>query len=200
MRTFAIALGCLAWVLSCFDAVSYYRAGTQQTTLQTRLKAASSHAASAEASAGQDGAQLSVRIVQDQAAIDNDQRALERDAKLQLGDAHDRQTLAADQAALQADRMMQYTLENFSRTDPNPQVVAAENRVDLDRKLLAETVATRKRDLKLSHALIAFWALVAGAGLIAFRGIREKQSAEEVEDEEPLDAESEGIAAEEHDG
>lgn len=191
VRSFAIALGCLAWVLSCFDAVSYYRAGIQQGTLETRLKTATSRAASAEAYAGQDSARLSIRMVQDQAAITNDQLALERDRKLNLGDARDKQTLAADQAALQADRMMQYTVESFAKTDPNPEAVAAENKVDLDQKLLVETVATRQRDLKLSHGLIALWAIVAGTALIAFRRKSGDALDEELAEKDHADAERE---------
>lgn len=197
MRTFAIALGCLAWVLSCFDAVSYYRAGTQQQDVEARLRATTANAAAATASAGQDGAHLSARLMGDQAAVDADLAALKRDQKQNLSDAQDRQTLAADQAALQADRMMQYTVENFARTDPNPQVVEARNRVDRDRQLLVEVMATRKRDLKLSHALIALWALVSGTALLAFRGRGADAFAEEAQEDE---VEGELAPAEDADG
>lgn len=199
MRTFAIALGCLAWVLSCFDAVSYYRAGIEQQALEARLKTATTHAASAEASAGQDSAALSVRLTRDQAAIDTDQLAIARDGKLNLGDARDKQVLAADQAALQADRMMQYTVESFARTDPNPQVVAAENKVDLNKKRLADTVATRARDLSLSHVLLALWTLVVGTALIAFRRGSGEGIVEELQDEDHAEAGSEVVIPEDAD-
>ena len=187
-------------MLSCFVAVSYYRAGLQQQALEVWLKTATTRAASAEAYAGQDSARLSVRMTQDQAAIDNDQRALGRDQKLSLSDARDRQTLAADQAALQADRMMQYTVESFAQTDPNPQVVAAENKLDQDQKLLTETLATRQRDLKLSHVLIALWALVGGTALIAFRRSPREDLAGETTEEDQAEVDSELAAAEETDG
>ena len=180
--------------------MSYYSAGIEQKTLDIRLKTATTRAASAEAYAGQDSAQLSVRMLQDQAAIDNDQLALQRDQKLSLSDARDRQTLAANQAALQADRMMQYTVESFARTDPNPQVVIAENKLDLDQKLQAETVVTRERDLKLSHVLVALWALVAGTTLIAFRRRPEERPADEAQEEDKADVESELAAPEDTDG
>lgn len=200
VRSFAIFLGCLAWVLSCFDAVSYYRAGVQQKSMEARLKVATTRAASAEAFAGQDSAKLSVRLLQDQAAIESDEIALGRDQKGKLSDAQDRQTLAADQAALQADRMMQYTVEAFAQTDPNPQVVAAVNKVDLDRRLLGEAFVTRKRDLKLSHALIALWVLVAGTALLAFRRGRGEEPGEEAPEEEQADLESELAATEDTQG
>ena len=183
-------------MLSCFDAVSYYRAGIQQGTLEARLKTASTSASSAEAYAGQDTAHLSVRTLQDQAAIDSDQAALSRDQKMKLSDARDNQTLAADQAALQADRMMQYTVENFAKTDPNPQLAAAENKVDLQRKLLAETFATRERDLKLSHGVIGLWVFVAGTALLTFRRRSDESFDGESGEEDPADVESELAIAE----
>ena len=172
MRNFAIFLGCLAWVLSCFDAVSAYRAGEQQHAAEIRLRHATANAASAEAFAGQDSAHLQQRLKQDQAAVDSDKLALQRTQTQGAGDAQDRQSLAADQAALQADLLMQYTVENFARTDPDPRTVAAQNRVDMDRRLLADAIATKARDHTLAHALIAFWVLVAGAAFLAFRDAR----------------------------
>ncbi len=172
MRNFAIVLGCLAWVLSCFDAVSYYHAAEQQHVVQTRLEKATAEAASTQAFAGQDGERLRERLRQDQAAVDNDQRALGKAHRAGPEDAQDRQALAADQAAVAADRMMQYTVENFTRAEPNPQVTAATDKVQTDRRLLAETVITKARDRRLTHVLLAFWVVVGGTALLAWRGGR----------------------------
>ncbi len=165
-----------------------------------RLKDTTATLSSARAYAGQDNAHLNERLKRDQDAVDKDQLVLDRDAKQGLGDAQDKQTLVADRAALQADRMMQYTVENFSHTDPDPQVVTALNRVDLDRRLLADTVATKKRDLELSHVLIALWALVAGMALIAFRAGRRETAADDPREADQVDIKAEFSAAEDNNG
>ena len=190
-------------MLSCFDAVSTYRAGEQQHAAEVRLRNDTGQAAGAEAFAGQDSAHLRQRLKLDQAAVDNDRLVLQRTQTQGAGDAQDRQTLAADQAALQADQLMQYTVENFARTDPDPRVVAAANRVDMDRHLLADAIATRARDRTLAHALIAFWVLVAGAAFLVFRKARGgdavRNDEEEIHPEEELDGEGDLVKTEEFD-
>lgn len=200
VRSFAIALGCLAWMLSCFDAVSYYRAGTRQRTIEVRLRNATADAVSVEAYAGRDSAHVNERLKRDGDAIARDRIALDRDGTQKLGDAQDKQALAADEAALAADRMMQYTVENFARTDPNPRVEAAVSEVDVDRRMLADTVVTRARDVKLSHALIALWTLVAGTALLAFRRKLEDPPEQTEEEEDSDGTEGEPSVAEGSDG
>ena len=199
MRNFAIVLGCFAWVLSCFVAVSDYRAGEQRHAAELRLKNATASAATATAFAGQDSAHLQQRLKRDQAVVDSDNLALQKTQNRGAGDAQDRQTLAADRAALQADQLMQYTFENFARNDPDPKVVAAENRVDVDRRLLADAVATRNRNRTLAHALLALWALVAGAAFLAFRAHSGEEFSTpdtELEPEEDLDGDEDLVEAE----
>ena len=196
VRSFAIALGCLAWMLSCFDAVSYYRAGARQRAIEVRLRNATAGAASVEAYAGRDSAHVSERLKRDGDAVARDRMALDRDGAQKLGDAQDKQALAADEAALAADRMMQYTVENFARTDPNPQVEAAVSEVDADRRMLADTVVTRARDVKLSHALIALWTLIVGTALLAFRRKPEDSPEKSEEEENSDESEDEPTAAE----
>ena len=184
MRNFAIVLGCLAWILSCYDAVSYFRAGEQEHLVTARLQTATGAAASTESTANQDTAHIQQRLRRDEQAVAEDGRALDRAQKSGVGEAQAKQTLAADQAALQADRMMQYTVENFARADPDPRVVAAENRVDTDERLLAEIAATKRRDHTLAHFLIALWALAAGTAFLAFRRVHGEALSEDTDDGE----------------
>ncbi len=186
-------------MLSCFDAVSYYRAGAQQFRLAARLKHATDDAVSLQAYAGRDSTRVSERVKRDGDAIAMDHMALERDEAQKLGDAQDKRALAADEAALAADRMMQYTVENFARADPNPQVEAAVSEVDVDRRRLADTVQTRARDVKLAHGLIALWTLVAGTALLAFRR-KATEMPEETDEEDAGGTESEAFATDGGDG
>lgn len=193
-------LVCLAWVLSCFDAVSYFHAGEQQHLAEHRLQGATAAATSTGLLAGEDAEHVRERLERDQVAVAGDQLAVARAEHAGLDDGQEKQTLAADQAALQADRMMQYTVENFARQEPNPEVVAAADRVDVDRRLLAQLGVTRTRDRELSHFLIALWVLAAGTALLAFRGIRGKELAAETREDDEGEVENDLVAADEVDG
>ena len=190
VRTFTIVLGCIAWVLSCFVAVSYFEADHQQQVLGKHLQSATAAAASVEAVAGRDGDRLKQRVERDQEAVTRDQLSLQKTGKLGAADAQGRQVLTADQAALQADRMMQYTLENFARSEPDPEVTGAIRKVDLNERQLADAVSTKERDRTLAHFLIALWAIAGGTAFLAFRGVRPGELAAKTGHDDELEVES----------
>ncbi len=139
------------------------------------------------------------RVTAGQAAVASDQLALAKAQASGAGEAQARQILAADQAALQADRMMQYTVEDFARADPNPAVTAAENKVDGNRRLIAEAVATRARDKNLAHGLMALWVLVAGTAVLAWRGRGADENANGEDEDNEDDEDDEGDSEAEDD-
>ena len=164
-----LILGIVAWILSCCDAVSYVRAHTTQRLVREKAANAAVDLSTQETVSGSDAARVQDRIQMDGRAVRSDQREIAAAQTQQRNPARAQQELAADLATLNADKMMAYTVENFSRTDPDPKLMQARDQVDVYQAALLEASVTMHRDIRFAYVLAAVWALVGITAFLAFR-------------------------------
>lgn len=164
MRTSVLILAVLAWVLSCFDAVSYVRAGENESFAQAAQARTTTLLVARESAAISDNSPTQQNLEKDQLAIRADELALQDARKAHRDTEAQQQALAADQAKLQADRIVSYDAQEEARSNADPQIAAARENVDLYQKTAADWRATRERDVTLAHGLIGLWAVVIALG------------------------------------
>lgn len=164
MRSALLVLLLFAWVFSCFDAVSYVRARENEQIAQTGVAKATDALATRETAAESDNDLVQQKLEKEQIAIQTDQAMLQAAKRTGKNAAREQQLLTADQTKLQADRIVEGNTQDYTRANPDPQVAAARENVEIYQKQEAVWHATRERDITLSHGLAALWLAIIGLG------------------------------------
>ena len=151
--------------------MSYVRAHTLRRLLRDKAANAATDLSTQETVSNGDASRVQDHIHLDEQSVRRDQREV-ADAQAQnRNPARAQQMLAADLATLNADRMMAYTVENFSRTDPDPRLVDARNQVDVYQSTLLDAQSTMARDRHFAMLLAGLWAMILALMIWAFRGV-----------------------------
>lgn len=169
MRSTLVTLALLAWILSCFDAVSYIRARENEIVAQAAGEQANAALISKEVAATRNDPATRERIDKDETAVQSDQAALQHATAARRNTAREQQALTADTAKLQADRIVQYNAQDDARRAADPQIAAAREDVDLYRNSAAKWHAIRVRDRSFTQGLLALWGGVLVLGLLSAR-------------------------------
>lgn len=167
MKSLVLFLAMSAWVLSCFDAVSYFRARDNERISEAGLAKASSALLARENAAENSSDSLRQKIEKDQAAVDADEQGLALAQKGHKNSSGEQQVLATDKAGLDADRIVGYDSQDYLRANPDPEVTAAKESLDTYRKSVAGSQANEARDTTLTRGLVVLWLVVMVLGFFA---------------------------------
>ncbi len=164
MRRFLLFLALVAWVVSCFDAVSYFRARDNERMSQSNATKASDALIARENSTATNNDIVRQKIEKDQIAVQTDEQMLASAQKRHKDSFREEQLLATDRARLDADRIVDYSSQDYARANPDPQVAATRESLDIYRQSVAVSQATEARDITLTRGLVGLWFVILVLG------------------------------------